>query len=286
LGLDTLELELHALMQSLSNGETVDVDPEVFEEAATQIVAAFKKQLTIKREKDFRVRASNVGRPLCTLQMEKAGEEREPMPYNHIMRMMIGDCVEVITRMLLTIAKCDVTSDGDDVKLAVSKSIINGSSDIDIGGRVMDIKSSAPWAFKNKWSKGFEALLMSDDFGYVGQLFAYADAQKKPPGGWIVVDKSSGELLVVPVTATPSEIRAIRARRKETVRSLEQGAPFRRSFEANIETFNRKETGEKNLIKTCEFCNYKRPCWPEARLRPQKASKAKSPPLKWYLNVH
>ena len=285
MALDTLELELKGLMQSLSNGETAEVDPEVFEAAAEQLVTAFKKQLTQKREKGFRVRMSNVGRPLCTLQMEKSGAEREPFPYNHIMRMMIGDCVEVITRMLLTIAKVDVTSDGDDVTMKVSKTKINGSSDIDIDGKVVDIKSSAPWAYKNKWAKGFDALLAEDDFGYVGQLFGYADAQNKPPGGWIVVDKSSGELMVVPVTATVDQCKAIRARRKHTVGSLESGAPFQRGFEAEEETFQRKETGKKTLCKSCGFCSFKKTCWPTAQYKPQAESKAKFPPHKWYVDA-
>ena len=175
--------------------------------------------------------------------------------------------------------------DGDDVTMKVSETTVKGSSDIDIEGKVLDIKSSAPWAYKNKWAKGFDALLAEDDFGYVGQLFGYADAQNKPPGGWIVVDKSSGELMVVPVTATVDQCKAIRARRKHTVGSLESGAPFQRGFEAEEETFQRKETGKKTLCKSCGFCSFKKTCWPTAQYKPQAESKAKFPPHKWYVDA-
>ena len=280
--LSVMEAQIHSLMQDLSNGKPIEISEPRLAQAAEEIVSALKKQLCQEQEKSFRIRMSNVGRPLCTLQMKKKGADEGPMPYNHIMRMMIGDCVEVITRLIIEAAGINVTSDGDNVKLKVSKTEINGTSDIDIDGKIYDIKSSAPWAFDNKWAHGFEALLKEDDFGYVGQLFGYADAQKKEPGGWIVVNKSTGEVKVVECTASPSEKKAIRAQRKATVEAIERDAPFQKGFEDEEERFNKKPTGGRILKKACMFCGFKKECWPTVEYRPSPSSKSQTPPWKWY----
>jgi hypothetical protein len=282
--LSVLEGRIHATLMELSNGGSVECPDTLKAEAVKQFAAALDKQFT-PRDPAFRVRMSNIGRPLCQLQMEKAGAPRTPMPYNHIVRMLIGDCVEIIMRMVLEMSGTNVTSDGDSVELNVSGHTIKGDSDLDIDGAVYDVKSSSPWAYKNKWAKGFEGLLEEDSFGYVGQLYGYADAQDKKPGGWVVVDKSSGEVSVVEVSATPEQEQHIRHNRKHIVESIYQDAPFMRCFDAEEETYYRKPTGEMIVPKQCSMCSYIRPCWPEANFRQSTSSTAKAPPYKWYLEA-
>ena len=42
-----------------------------------------------------------------------------------------------------------------------------------------------------------KVLKANDDFGYVGQLIGYSEAKSKKAGGWIVVCKSTGQVLVM-----------------------------------------------------------------------------------------
>lgn len=282
MGISVIEAELRSLMETASNGGQVELSEEAIEEFGEQMKAAVRKQFT-PRDFSFRVRASNVGRPLCVLQKQKAGSPEEPMPYNHILRMLIGDSVEAIVRLLLTAAGTSVTSHGDQVELDVEGISIKGESDIDIGGKVYDIKSCSPFAF-NKWMKGYEALKAEDDFGYIGQLYLYADAQKKEPGGWIVVNKSSGEITVVEAEGGRKEAERVRKERRSIVQALTTDAPFRRCFEAQDEFFNKKRTGDQVLSKQCGFCNFRKECWPTSVYRPSKMSSptAKSPTHKWF----
>lgn len=283
MGMSVVEAELRGLLERVSNGEAVDLPPQAVEELGEQIKAAVIKQFT-PRDDEFKIRPSNIGRPLCQLQSQRDGVSSEPMPYNHVLRMLIGDCVEAIVRLLLTTAGVQVTSDGDRVAMQVSGVNITGDSDIDINGKVYDIKSSSSWAYINKWKAGYEKLKKDDPFGYVGQLYLYADAQKKKPGGWIVVDKSSGELTVVEVEDGKEEKAQIRGEREFTVVAIKDNLPFRKCFEPEEEFFNRAPTGDKVLAKTCGFCGFKKNCWPEAQFRPSKKTKAKNPVRKWFIN--
>ena len=281
--LSVIEVQLRSLLNKISNGEAVEVSDQAIEDFGEQMKDAVRKQLT-PRDPSFRIRASNVGRSLCVLQKQKEGAEAEPMPYNHVVRMLIGDSLEAIIRLLMTTAGVQVTSDGDQVKLEVSGVPIKGESDIDINGKVYDIKSCSPWAFKNKWAQGYDGLKKDDSFGYVGQLYLYADAQNKEPGGWIVVDKSSGELMVVEVSDDAHSAEEVRKERQYKVEAISNNAPFRRGYEPQDEYFRRKATGDKVLHTNCRFCNYKKSCWPTAVYRPSKMSSpdAKSPGMKWF----
>jgi hypothetical protein len=283
--LSILEASLHSTLDKLSNGEDVEVKDEWIDEACAQLRAALEKQLKTKRDPEFRLRMSNIGRPLCQLQMAAKGEDSGRMDYSFIMKMLFGDSVEILTRLLLKINGANVTSDGDKVKLNVSDVSISGESDIDINNKVYDIKSCSPWAFKNKWSEGFEGMLKDDGFGYVGQLFGYADAQKKAPGGWIVVDKSSGEIAVVEVKANKQQVASIRQKRKDVVEAISQNKPFQRCFEDEPEFWRRKPTGNKKINKKCHFCDYKKACWPKAVYTENVFSTAQSKPFYWYTEI-
>ena len=67
--------------------------------------------------------------------------------------------------------------------------------------KVWDIKSASDYAYKSKFTgyEGYEGIKKDDPFGYVMQGFLYSEAVGMPFGGWIVVNKSSGEVAVVEV---------------------------------------------------------------------------------------
>ena len=283
--LSILEASLHSTLDKISNSEDIEVKDEWIDEACDQLRQALEKQLKTKRDPEFKLRMSNIGRPLCQLQMQNNGVKSGRMDYNFIMKMLLGDSVEILTRLMLKINGANVTSDGDQVKLNVSDVSISGESDIDIDGKVFDIKSASGWAFKNKWTEGFEGLLSDDGFGYVGQLFGYADAQKKAPGGWIVVDKSSGEIAVVEVKANRQQVAAIRKKRKDAVEAITQNKPFQRCFEDEPEFWRRKPTGNRKINKKCNFCDYKKTCWPQAVYKANELSTAQSKPFYWYTEI-
>ena len=281
MSLSIIPAQLQMVMEKLSNGEPVDVAEEVIEKAVKEFEEVLRKQLGRNKE-PFRIRMSNFGRPTCQLQMEKSGAERSRSPYNHILRMMIGDAVEVYLTALLRIAGANITGGKDVVSFPVGDTTIKGESDIDFDGKVWDIKSSSPWAYKNKWSKGYRALADDDSFGYIGQLYGYSAGQDKEMGGWVVADKSSGEVIFVDAEPKSGELSELYMKLSESVRKVESDAPFERCFEPEEEFFNRKPTGNYRLGTQCSFCDYKHACWDNLQYKPQAQSKAQNPRHYWY----
>lgn len=278
-----IEAELELASSRLSNQkfDELDIKDEFIEDAVSEFREALKRQLS-PRETDFRLRMSNIGKPRCQLQKEKAGADRTDMPYNHWMRMVHGDITEILQTFLLKISGAEVTGGKEKVSLKLGKHTVEGEDDIHIDGKVYDIKSSAPWAFANKWSKGFEELKHSDDFGYIPQLVGYAKAQGKKAGGWIVMDKSTGGMKVVECDLSAEEEAEILSKMEETATILDEDRPFEKCFGLEEETFRRVPTGKKKLAMTCTFCSFLSSCWPNAELRPQTKSQAQNPRMVWY----
>lgn len=276
-----LEAQIHKSCDKLSNNEAhlLDIKPEWIDECVEMVREGLHKQL-FRENEPFRVRMSNISRPTCQLQMDKAGAKKARMPYNHIIRMMHGDIIEAVMQLILRISGANITGGKHKVKLKVAGTEVRGEDDIEIDGKIFDTKSASPWAFGNKWSKGFEGLKESDDFGYIGQLVGYSVAQKKQPGGWIVVDKSSGQVKVVEANLSKPEIKEILGSMKDTVKALD--GEFKRCFEPEDENFRRKPTGSKRLCATCGFCSFLDTCWPNAQYLPQTGSQAQSPKHYWY----
>jgi len=273
--------KLKVQLTKLSNGETLPYDDQWIEDAGEMFKAALRKQLS-PPEKDFRIRMSNLGRPVCQLQREKAGEEKEPMPYNHIVRMMLGDAVECIMEVLLRVAGLEITGGKEEAELEIHGQTVRGENDIEIEGRVYDTKSSSPWAFTHKWTEGWSGIARDDAFGYAAQLWGYATGTGKPQGGWIVVNKSTGEINIVEADPSPTQLEQLETFIQENVKTIASDRPLTRCFEPTTELFRGNPTGNKRLHTTCTFCNFRASCWPDAVYRPQGGSKAASPRHYWY----
>jgi hypothetical protein len=280
-----IETRLHMTLDALSNQTgDVKIDEAWIDQAAEEFRASLKKQL-LPEERTFKLRASNIGRPLCQLQNEANGLAKEPMDYNHIVRMLHGDAIEAIVNLLIKAAGINVTGSKTQVEFDVNGTIIKGEDDIEIDGKVYDVKSSSPYAFSHKWSEGWNEVYHQDTFGYVAQLYIYAEGDPKRMGGWIVCDKSSGEIKVVDARPTPDQIEAIKSRISHTERAITLGHDFERQFEPEEETFYKKPTGNYLVPMTCTFCDFQKHCWPNAKLLPKAGSKAQSPKPTWYVTT-
>lgn len=281
--MNMIEAEIRHTLDKLSNDEPVEIEESWIDDAAEMFRLAMRKQfLPNDDHKEFRLRMSNIGRPLCQLQMQKAGAERTRKPYNHIIRMCIGDATESIMEIVLRAAKTNITGGKDKVSLQIGDTLVKGENDIEVDGEVWDTKSASPWAFSNKWSQGTDGLRKADDFGYIAQLTGYSRGAGKKAGGWFVVNKSTGEVAAVKSDLTDTEMDDVLENVRIKAKLLEDNAPFQRCFEPEEETFYRKPTGSKRLPMTCSFCDYMKSCWPEAVHRPQTGSAAKSPKYYWY----
>ena len=152
-------------------------------------------------------------------------------------------------------------------------------------------RSSDLYAFEHKFGDegGFNSIVEDDTFGYLSQGYLYAESENKRFGGWIVINKSTGEWLVTETPAEDDEYRAIAINKaNDNVSALEEDKPFRRCFNDIEETFRKVPTGNRVLGIVCSFCPYKFTCWGKDKLQylPQQQSKGKSPKWVYYTELN
>jgi hypothetical protein len=263
---------------------------EVLDQAAKDFRDMLDRRFNQPPREGFTLSLSKVGKPTCQLQMEKSEAEREEKPYSFHMQMLIGDMIEVAGIAILKAAGVAVHNEQQSVELRVAGESIRGRKDLDIyengKSKTWDIKSASPFAFENKFSRGFPAVKESDTFGYVEQGYGYDHAGSTPFGGWIVINKSTGEWCV---TETPENDWETKKEALteifNTVKTIRDDKPFERCFDDEPETYYKKETGNRVLGKACSFCDFKWSCWPTLQQLPDQNSTAKNRKLKYYTYV-
>ena len=70
---------------------------------------------------------------------------------------------------------------------------------------------------------------------------------------------------------------------EHNVDQVTTGAPLDRQFAPIPDTFRGKPTGLKRLTKSCEWCDFIKPCYPKAKYMPHPKSEAKNPPMYWFI---
>ena len=253
---------------------------------------SLRKQLSDRG--NFRIRMSGLGRPLCQQKMEKRGHTQE-MGYNDIMRFLMGDLVEAVAVFVLKAAGVNVVDTQRQCNLNLSGEDVKGTLDIildDGEQKVWDIKSTSPWSYENKFSGrgGYDVIKEDDPFGYIMQGYLYSEAQGMPFGGWIAINKSTGEWDFVEAPDDQEEDRkAYLEEANKRVESLNKDDKFKIPFEATDESYTVKGekifTGNKLMPKTCTFCSFKQDCWKNAVQHAKVTSKAKFPPMTWYTSL-
>ena len=267
----------------------VVISDKLIEEFGEACKTAIKKQFTDKRPNKFKLRASNVGRPLCQLQMEKNGAKGESQPYSAKMRNLFGDLIEAAAVLVLKSSGVEVTNEQKSVRYDVSNGThIDGTFDVEIDNKIWDIKSASPFAFDHKFKNGFNALTKGDTFGYVEQGYVYAEAEKKKFGGWIAINKSTGEWAVTETPLADDEHRAKALKKvKDNSDAIKKNLPFERCFTDVEEMYRRKPTGNRVLGFECSYCPYKKDCWgDEIQHLPQQSSQGLNPKWVWYTKLN
>jgi hypothetical protein len=266
-----------AYLQQAGAGEAT-MASSVIEEAGEDMKAALQKQFNEPRRSDFTIRMSNIGKPLCQLQMDKAGAQKAPLTARELMNFLIGDAVEVVMKAILKSSDVGFV-DGKKVKLQLGEHSINGTSDCSTDGEVDDIKTASTWAFNNKFQE-FGEFAAKDSFGYVGQLVGYAEADQVPIGGWWAVKKEDGTLTYLRYDDAQVNKADILADMKRKVEALNNDEPFQRCFEDETETYYKKASGNRKLPDRgpCSFCEFRYTCWPGLQEMPSLVSGAKVKP--------
>lgn len=278
-------------MERASRGE-VSIPPEDVTDFADSCRDSVVTQLNKQRE--YKIRMSGLGRPICQQLLEKKGIEQE-VQYNMLFRFLFGDLVESIAVLVLEQAGVDIVEKQKQVSVKIGDTKVTGTLDLIIRDelgqeKVWDVKSASEWAFKFKYTGfgGYDKIKEDDPFGYIMQGHLYGEATGLPFGGWIVVNKSSGEVAIVEAPDWQTDDRkeyledAERRVKILTDDSFEFKVPFKDIFETYKQDGQEVRTGNKLLPKPCTMCGFKAHCWKDAVLHDRITSKAKQPPQAWY----
>ena len=195
-----------------------------------------------RSERKKALRMSSIGKPDRRVWMEVNGPEREKeLPADALMRFLYGSIIEELVLFLVREAGHLVTSEQKEVNV----NGVTGHLDCKIDGEVVDVKSASNYGFK-KFKNGFDN---DDEFGYIGQLSGYVQAEDKDTGFFLAMNKATGELALLEI----DNFDIINAKGR---------------IDALRKTLNNKDgkSGNKQLARICRYCQFKFDCWPDVRL--------------------
>ena len=267
------------------------LSPETISEFKEACGKALEKQFNEKVE--WRMRMSGLGKPLCQQQLDKKGKEKE-LQYNTIIKFLMGDLLEAVAIAVMRGAGINLDKIQEPVKLKIGDTELGGTYDVKIDGKVWDIKSASPSNFMGKFGEfgSYTKIKGDDPFGYVMQGHLYGEADNVPFGGWIAINKVTGEFAVCEAPVNQEEDRKeMLQTATENIKVLESNKKFEKLFHEIPETYVPKsgkqkgiriETGNTILESICGYCDFRKHCWPKAVLHEKVTSKAKSKPMVWY----
>ena len=281
-----LLVSIQEFLDKAGQGE-VELPDHLIQEFKDSCETAIKKQFS-KRE-GAKLRMSGIGRPVCQqiLSMQDCPKESS---YNDIMRFLFGDLIEAVAMLVIKAAGIKVVGEQKPCSIVLDKENIKGTLDVildeDGTEKVWDIKSASPFSFDQKFKNGYDKIKEDDPFGYIVQGHLYGEANNMPFGGWIVINKSTGEWAVVDAPEDIGERKRVLQHADNIVKVVKKANFKKAKLKDDWETYRKDgeivRTKNRLMPKLCSFCEYKKHCWEDARLENKITSKAKSPPQVWY----
>lgn len=292
--LHKIEQAIQVFLEDLDNADPKALEPLIQEFGESCKTAIRKCLLAKRREEPFKLRMSNIGKPLRQILLEKF-YGREGVNTQMRLKMTYGYIWEALLVFFLKASGLNIQKDLQ-VTLDINVDGVNhrvpGMADLKIDGELYDTKSASSWSYDNKFAS-FDTLEEEDPFGYCGQALGYSLADKSRFAGWIVIDKNDGRIKVVPIPQDDyrslarkylddfkNKIRILRA--VKDARQIDTVAPCTGVVD---EFFSKKPTGNQYLSKSCEFCACKYKCWPQLKYSEVAESKAKRKSWHYYVKL-
>ena len=247
--LDTLVPDIYKQLEELSSGTPLPLSKDEIDKT----IEGMREALTtwanpIQRDSNFSLRMSNIGKPARQLWFEKRDiNSRRDVNGPTQIKFLYGHLLEEIVLMLVRMVGYSVTDEQKEVQV----NGILGHMDCKINGEVVDVKTASKFAF-NKFEQG--RLAQDDPFGYLGQLAGYEAAEGTNNGGFLVLNKESGELcLHIPDDLDKPNI-------KNKIHNLTANLDLDSLPEKCYSPIAEGKKGNFKLPKGCMWCKYKFEC--------------------------
>ena len=252
--INTVVKDVNKIFSQIGSGKPVEL-PEKKVDILLSNLKEVLHQWSTPKEKSVGLRMSNVGRPNRQLWYDiKSNKDQEELAPAVIFRFLYGHIVEELLLFFVDLAGHKVEHTQAEVNVLGLK----GHVDCIIDDVVIDIKSASDYSFR-KFKEG--KLSQDDPFGYLAQLAAYEHGFGKSGGGFLVANKSSGEIcLYIPdeleVPNIESRLETVRTELKEDVPPRERCYPI----------IAKGKSGNMGLHNSCKWCRHKFQCNPDLRV--------------------
>ncbi len=247
--IETLVEDIYSLF---NNVEEIQIDQkhiDAFSDGVTRSVVSALSE--VRKEREPNLRLSLVGHPDRKIWYEMKGVKKEPLSSPTLIKFLYGHIIEELLILFTKVAGHEIKE--EQAELHVNG--VKGHKDATVDNVLIDFKSASSYSFK-KFKDG--SILTDDPFGYIAQLSSYAEADSASKAGFIVIDKSSGELCYCPL----DEMDMINpVSRIDNIREfLKSDTPPKKCYDPVADG----ASGNYKLSVGCNFCDYKHTCWSDA----------------------
>ena len=246
--IDTLVEDIYSLFTS---NEPTKIPANVLQDFAKDVTDAVVNSLTEERKPRNNLRLSMIGQPARKVWYSVRSTEQEELAGSDYIKFLYGDILEAL---LVFLSKVSGHKVSDQQKQVVLNDVV-GHQDAVVDDVLVDFKSASSFSFK-KFTEGI--IFKDDPFGYVAQLSAYAQANNAREAGWVVIDKTTGQIAYCPV----HQMEMINASQKiDYLRdAIKDSEPPSRCYDDVPDG----KSGNMQLAVGCNYCPYKFDCWSDA----------------------
>ena len=224
-------------------------DLETFSKNIANIVSS---RIAEKRESKQNLRLSQIGVPNRKLWYSMNTDQSETLSGQDRLTFMYGDIIEELLNLLIKTSGHNL----EDLQKELTIDGVVGHQDCTIDGVVTDIKSASSFAFK-KFTDG-SLLRGNDPFGYLAQISAYAESQKKNKAAFLVMNKENAALHLLEIDFFDMVNATDRV--KELKKVVRESNPPDKCYEDQAEG----TSGNRVLNMHCSWCPYKFDCWSDS----------------------
>ena len=246
--IDTLVEDIYNKIGVLADGEHIDLDEDTIEQFGESMKEILYNWSHPEPRGKSTLRMSNIGKKERQLWFDMKSEGTpERMPPSLFIKFLYGHLLEEIVLFLIKLSGHTVTSEQKEVTV----SGIKGHMDCVIDGEVVDIKTASGFAFK-KFKDG--TLAENDIFGYMAQLAGYEAAEGTSNGGFLALNKESGELaLYKPDNFDKPNI-------KKKIRDVKAAVKLDKPPNLCYNPIPDGKSGNMQLSRECVYCRHKFEC--------------------------
>jgi hypothetical protein len=251
--LDTLVEDIYDKLSVLSEGESLNIDDKTIDAFGESMKEVLSQWANPRPRDSGTLRMSNIGKPMRQLWYDMRSESKttERIKPSVFIKFLYGHLLEEVLLMLIKIAGHEVT----DEQKEVSVSGIKGHMDCVIDGEVIDIKTASGFAFKKFYNK---TLAEDDMFGYLPQLAGYEAAMGTNKGGFLAMNKESGELaLYRPNSFDKPDI-------KKKIKTVKKLIKIDTPPELCYNPIPDGAAGNMQIARGCTWCRHKFECHSDA----------------------